>query len=282
MMRLAVLGHPVSHSKSPAMHNAALAAAGLDDWQYEAIEVESADFEELVRGLPGRGFAGANVTVPHKEAALAIADEASGVAIAIGAANTLIFSEGLIRAENTDAPGLIDALVDGDHDHAGGESAGGGRGLAGKRALALGAGGAGRAVAWALADAGMDVMLWNRTRLKAEGLAAEFGIEVIPAEQHGEIDPGPFDVIVNASAAGLGGGDGLADLPLDPGGFHPGQTVVDMVYGQSEGTLIQTARQDGARTIDGIEVLVRQGARSFEIWTGRKPDLEVMRRSARA
>ncbi|HNA23915.1 MAG TPA: shikimate dehydrogenase, partial [Solirubrobacterales bacterium] len=79
----------------------------------------------------------------------------------------------------------------------------------------------------------------------------------------------------------LGGGDGLADLPLDPGGFHPGQTVVDMVYGETPGTLIATAMQDGAKTVDGLEILVRQGARSFEIWTGKRPDLESMRQAAR-
>ena len=270
MARLAVLGHPVSHSRSPAMQNAALAAAGLADWQYEAIDVYPEAFADLVRGLPGQGFAGVNVTVPHKEAALAVADEASPAAAAIGAANTLTFVEGRILAENTDAPGLVDAL---------GEEAGG---LAGRPALALGAGGAGRAVVWALAEAGMDVMLWNRTRSKAESLAAELGVEVIPHEQHGGIDPGRFEVIVNASAAGLGGGDGLADLPLDPGGFRPGQTVVDMVYGEGPGTLIEAAERAGAATVDGLEILVRQGARSFEIWTGRQPDLEVMRRAARA
>lgn len=273
MTRLAVLGHPVAHSRSPAMQNAALAAAGLEGWNYEAIDVSPENFAELVRSLPGQGFAGVNVTVPHKEAALAVADEASEAAAAIGAANTLTFDEGLIRADNTDAPGLVDALTDGDRAGAGG--------LAGKRALALGAGGAGRAVVWALAGAGMDVMLWNRTHSKAEELAKELGVEVIPPEQHGAIDPGPFEVIVNASAAGLGGGNGLADLPLDPGGFHPDQTVVDMVYGETEGTLIATARQDGATTIDGLEILVRQGARSFEIWTGTRPDLEVMRSAAR-
>lgn len=265
MTRLAVLGHPVSHSKSPAMQNAALAALGFAGWEYEAIDVAPEGFNELVRGLPGKGFAGVNVTVPHKEAALAVADEASDAARAIGAANTLSFEAGKIRAENTDAPGLIDAL---------GRSPGE---LSGKSALVLGAGGAGRAVVWALASAGMKVMLWNRTRSRAEDLAVELGIEVVPPEQHGGIDPGPFEVIVNASAAGLGGRDGLAELPVDAGGFHSGQTVVDMVYGENQGTLLEAADWAGARPIDGLEILVRQGARSLEIWTGKAPDLDVMR-----
>src|SRR5690606_12338756 len=127
---------------------------------------------------------------------------------------------------------------------------------------------------------GADVMLWNRTRSKAEDLAREMGVEVLPASEP-TLDPGPFDLIVNASAAGLGSGDGLASLPLDPGGFRPGQTVVDMVYGEGPGTMLEAAERGGAETVDGLEVLVRQGARSFEIWTGRRPDLGVMRKAVR-
>ena len=265
MARLAVLGYPVSHSKSPAMQNAALQSLGLGEWEYEAIEVAPDRFEETVRGLPAQGFAGVNVTVPHKEAALALADEASDAARAIGAANTLTFADGEIRAENTDAPGLLDALAEPVEE------------LAGRSALVLGAGGAGRAVVWALAGAGMNVMLWNRTRARAEDLADELGVDVIPPEQLGGVDPGPFEVIVNASAAGLGGRDGLAELPVDAGGFHSGQIVVDMVYGERTGTLLEAADWAGARPVDGREVLVCQGARSLEIWTGRKPDLDVMR-----
>ena len=247
------------------MQNAALTALGLDGWSYEAIDVAPEDFGALVRGLPAEGYVGVNVTVPHKEEALSVADEASDSALAIGAANTLSFVEGRILADNTDAPGLIDALQEG---------AGG---LEGKPALVLGAGGAGRAVVWALAGAGMKVMLWNRTRSRAEDLAGELGVEVIPPEQHGGVDPGHFEVIVNASAAGLGGRDGLAELPVDPGGFHAGQTVIDMVYGEKPGTLLEAADWAGARTVDGLEILVRQGARSLEIWTGQKPDIDVMR-----
>lgn len=265
MPRLAVLGHPVAHSKSPVMQNAALDDLGLADWEYEAIDVAPGDFEELVRGLPEQGYAGVNVTVPHKEAALAVADSASDAATAIGAANTLTFTDGRIEAANTDAPGLIDAL--------GSDAAE----LAGKPALVLGAGGAGRAVVWALASAGMEVMLWNRTRSRAEGLATELGVDVIPPDQHAGIDPGPFRVVVNASAAGLGGRDGLAELPIDAGGFHSGQTVVDMVYGESQGTLLEAADWAGAKVVDGLEVLVRQGARSLAIWTGKDPDPDVMR-----
>ena len=138
--RLAVLGQPISHSRSPAMHNAALAELGLaGEWSYEAIEVAPAEFEALVRGMAAEGFVGANVTVPHKVAALELADEASEAARAIGAANTLSFAGGRIAAENTDARGFLDSLP---------------ASPAGRRALVLGAGGSARAVVWALVDRG--------------------------------------------------------------------------------------------------------------------------------
>ncbi len=131
------------------MQNAALAELGLGGtWSYEAIEVEPEGFEELVRSLPGAGFAGVNVTLPHKEAALALADRASAAATAIGAANTLSFGGGEVAAENTDAPALIEALP---------------RPAAGARALVMGAGGSARACAWALREAGAEVAIWNRT-----------------------------------------------------------------------------------------------------------------------
>lgn len=244
------------------MQNAALADLGLaPEWSYEAIDIEPAELETRVRELPALGFAGVNVTVPHKEAALRLADTAGEGAAAIGAANTLVFDAGGIRAENTDAPGLIDAV---------------GSIPAGTRALVLGAGGAARAVLWALVDEGADVSAWNRTAERAEAMTGELGGSVEP-------DPvtGDFDLIVNASAAGLGGGDALAELPLDAAGFRPGQTVVDMVYGAEPSTLLAAAAKVGAGTIDGLEILVRQGARSLEIWTGLEPSLEVMRTAAR-
>ncbi|HMT04847.1 MAG: shikimate dehydrogenase [Solirubrobacterales bacterium] len=270
MPSLAVLGHPVAHSKSPAMQNAALDALGLEGWEYGSIDVRPDDFRQLVQSLPGRGFAGANVTIPHKRAALEVADSASDAADAIGAANTLTFTPDGIHADNTDAPGLIAAVRDQMEE------------LKGRTGMVLGAGGASRAVIWALAEAGIAVSLWNRTSSRADVLAAEFGVETILAGPDAGIDPGHFDVIVNASAAGLETGDALAELPLDPGGFRSGQVVVDMVYGASgSGSLIETAERAGAQTIDGLEILVRQGAESLEIWTGREPDLDVMRRAVR-
>lgn len=262
MKRLAVLGHPVGHSRSPAMHNAALAELGLaGQWTYEAIDVAPDEFERRVREMPGEGFAGANVTVPHKGAALSLADSLSETAREIGAANTLRFEAGEIRADNTDAQGLLDALP---------ESPGG------KRALVLGAGGAARAIVWALVREGAEVEVWNRTGLRAENLCAELGGAPAPAP-----DQDAYELIVNTSAAGLRGEDPFAELPLDPAGFAPGQIVVDLVYGERQSPLLAAAEAVGAAAVDGIEVLVRQGALSLRIWTGREPSLEAMRAAAR-
>jgi shikimate dehydrogenase len=284
--RLAVIGFPVGHSRSPAMQNAALAALGLaGEWEYGALEVAPDDFEATVREIAAGGeYAGVNVTVPHKEAALALADEASAAARAIGAANTLSFAAGRVAAGNTDAAGLVGALPDGFAAEARGE---GGR----ARALVLGAGGAARAVIWALSGAGaatdsafpnLLVDVWNRTATRATEVCAELGGEPL-AGVRGVPVPGQEDyaLIVNTTAVGLHGEDPFEQLPLGSGGFAPGQVVVDMVYGERPSALLGAAAAAGATAVDGLEVLVQQGARSLRIWTGRAPDLDVMRGAAR-
>jgi shikimate dehydrogenase len=262
MKRLAVLGHPVAHSRSPAMHGVALAELGLsDEWSYEAIDLAPDEFEPGVRTMPGQGFVGANVTVPHKGAALALADTLSETAREIGAANTLSFGAGEIRAENTDAQGLLDALPGSP---------------AGKRTLVLGAGGAARAAVWALLREGAEVDVWNRTALRAEHLCEELGGNPAPAPRQSA-----YELIVNTSTAGMGGEDPFADLPLDPGGFGAEQTVADLVYGEEPSRLLVAAEAAEAGTVDGLEVLVRQGALSLQIWTGLEAPLDAMRAAAR-
>jgi shikimate dehydrogenase len=261
MPRLAVLGYPVSHSRSPTMHNAALAELGLQGWSYEAIEVAPDAFEARARALGDEGFAGANVTVPHKSAALSLADDLSETAREIGAANTLVFTDGEIRAENTDADGLLRALP---------------ASPAGKRALVLGAGGAARAVVWALLREGAEVGVWNRTELRSRHLCEELGGEPVV-----EPDQAAYGLVVNSTAVGLGGEDPFADLPLKPDGFSSGQTVVDMVYGGEQTALLRAAEAAGANIVDGIEILVQQGGLSLEIWTGRPVPLDTMRVAAR-
>jgi shikimate dehydrogenase len=262
MRRLAVLGAPVAHSRSPAIHNAAFAALDMDgEWSYEAIEVSPGQFEQRVRAMPGEGFVGANVTVPHKGAALLVSERRSGVAREIGAANTLTFQDDEIRADNTDALGLMESLPESP---------------AGRRALVLGAGGAARAVVWALTREGAEVSVWNRTPERAAKLCAELGGEVV--ENPG---PGDYELIVNSTSVGLHGEDPFADLPLASDWFGFSQTVVDLVYGDRQSKLLQVAGEAGAEVVDGLEVLVRQGAASFRIWTGVDPPIDVMRDAAR-
>jgi shikimate dehydrogenase len=244
------------------MHEAGYAALGLRDWRYQLLPVPPELFEETVRALPGLGFAGANVTLPHKEAALALADEATASARAIGAANTLTFAgDGAIHADNTDAPGLIDALP---------------RDLAAGTALVLGAGGSARAVVWALLSAGVsDVMVWNRTPERAQRLCAELGGRVVESAE-------PADLLVNTTSVGLQSDDDpFKELPLEADELDGYPCLVDLVYGTRPTRLTAAARAAGAEVVDGLEVLVRQGARSFERWTGRAAPLDVLRAAAR-
>jgi shikimate dehydrogenase len=252
-----VLGFPVAHSRSPAMMNAAFRELGLD-WTYMKLPVPPELFAQTAAALAGSGYAGANVTIPHKEAALELAEESGEEARAIGAANTLSFAGATIRADNTDAGGLLDAL---------------GEDPAGRTALVLGAGGAGRAAVWALREAGAEVSVWNRGAERARALAGE--LEVAHAAE-----PGPAEIVVNATSVGLGGESEQASIEtLRLGRVEPA-TLVDLVYGEEPTALSQWARGRGARVVEGIEVLVRQGARSFRLWTGRDAPVEAMRRAA--
>jgi shikimate dehydrogenase len=256
---LAVIGHPVAHSRSPDMQTAALTELGLaGEWTYGAIDVAPEDFEAEIAELAVAGeYVGVNVTVPHKEAALAMADVATDGARAIGAANTLTFTDGQIAAANTDASGLLASLP---HPPDG------------ERALVLGAGGAARAAIWGLTAEGAQVDVWNRTAERGEAVAAELGARSVAAP-----DPADYALIVNTTAVGLGGEDPFAHLPLTADSFALGQVVVDMVYGDEPSPLLAAAAAAGAVTVDGLEMLVQQGALSLRIWTGEEPSLEAMR-----
>jgi shikimate dehydrogenase len=238
------------------MHNAAFQALGMDDWLYTRLPLSPERFAETVRALPGSGYRGINVTIPHKEAALEVADSASGAAAAIGAANTLTFEHGQIFADNTDAQGFLDAI---------------GEPLAGRRVLVLGAGGAARAVVWAAREAGASqVLVWNRTAERARRIAADFGVDAVER-------PGSADVLVNTTAVGLSGS--LEDLPLSDD--HDADLVADLVYRPTDPPVTAWARGRAAKVVDGLEVLLRQGALSFVRWTGQDPPLDRMREAVR-
>jgi shikimate dehydrogenase len=248
--RFGVLGWPVGHSRSPAM----MRAAGLERYQHLPVAPEA--FADTVRGLGAAGFGGVNVTIPHKEAALAAADSATEAARDIGAANTLTFAaEGSIAADNTDAPGLMAAL--GDQLPA--------------TAMVLGAGGSARAVVWALTRAGVDVSVWNRTPGRAEAL----GVRVVA-------QPVSADLLVNCTSVGLDHTSADFKVPgLDADGLSEYTTVVDLVYRMGGTSLIAEATRRGLKTVDGLEILVRQGALSFTLWTGLPAPLDVMRAAVR-
>jgi shikimate dehydrogenase len=257
---LGVCGWPVAHSRSPAMHDAALAATGLVDWRYLRLPLPPELLAETVRALPAAGFRGVNVTIPHKEAALALADEATDAAREIGAANTLTFEpSGAIAADNTDAPGLVAALGERWRP-------------AGRTALVLGAGGAARAAVWALRRAGAaDVAVWNRTPERARALADALGARAVER-------PGRAEIVVNCTSVGLADPDAtFKALPLPADSLDAGSCVVDMVYRDGGTRLLEAARTRGAGVIDGLEILVAQGAASFERWTGRTAPREAMR-----
>ena len=261
----AVIGSPVRHSLSPAMHNAAFAELGLD-WVYVACEVAPGAVPAAFVGARALGFGGLSVTIPHKAAALAEVDEATAVARAVGAVNTVVpRRDGRLLGENTDGPGFLASLADEGFDPAG------------RPCAVLGAGGAARAVVHALAGAGAkEVVVINRTALRAEEvatLAATAGRVGTPA------DVEAVDLVVNATPLGLAGSDGDA-LPLDPDLLGPRQLVVDLVPNPAVTALMREALARGARVAGGLGMLVHQGALAFELWTGRPAPVEVMRAAA--
>lgn len=244
------------------MHRAALAALGLKSWSYQHLPAPPELFAEIVAGLPGAGFHGANVTIPHKEAALALATAPTERARAIGAANTLTFeADGTVVADNTDAPGLLNAL---------------GVDVAGHRAVVLGAGGSARAAVHALRTGGADVQVWNRTAERARALVAELGGRAVERLE-------PAELLVNCTAAGLESQAATFEfLPLDAADLRAFAIVVDLVYsGSNDTALIAAAKDGGSATVDGLEVLVHQGALSFEAWTGHAAPIAAMRAGVR-
>ncbi len=272
-VRLGVAGWPVAHSRSPQMQNAALAAAGLRDWRYQLLPLPPELFGETVPALPAAGFRGINVTIPHKQRALELA-LATGAAVsdrarAIGAVNTLVFGpQRIAAADNTDAPALTAALDRRLPD-----------GLAGATALVLGAGGSARAAVWALLDAGAaQVRVWNRSPQRAQALCDAFD-GAIPAGT-----AQPADILVNCTAVGLDAvaqDAELAELPIDPDALRY-RVVVDFVYREGATALFAAARRQGLPAIDGLELLIGQGALSFEQFTGVPADLDAMRAAAAA
>ncbi len=274
--KVGLIGWPVGHSGSPRMHNAAFAAAGMD-WVYLPLPVPAEPTQrigEAVRGLGALGFQGANVTIPHKQSVMSHLSGISFVARAAGAVNTLtVAADGRLEGDNTDVWGFYSVL-----EEAGWQARHG-------SALVLGAGGSARAVLTGLLEAGCrNIRIHNRTRVRAENLIRDFR-EHFPEATLRVVGSGrevwetgrEVDLVVNSTSLGMDPNVGTCPVAADfP--WRVGQWAYDLVYNPPTTLFLQRAGQGGARCIGGMEMLVRQGARSFEIWTGRWPDLDLMRR----
>lgn len=264
-----VLGWPIAHSRSPLLHRHWLTRYGLSG-HYIPIPVRPEHFGEVLRSLPKAGFVGLNVTLPHKEAALALADAVTDRAALIGAANTLIFRpDGRIHADNTDGYGFISNLT---------QNAPGWQPAAGPAAV-IGAGGAARAAVASLLEAGVpELRIANRTRIRAEQLKAEFGAKLVIYDwsQVGNMLDGATTV-VNATSLGMEGKPALR-VPLDA--LAPDTVVTDLVYVPLMTPFLQEAEARGARVVDGLGMLLHQAAPGFERWFGRRPEVDEAARRA--
>jgi shikimate dehydrogenase len=263
----AVFGAPIRHSASPAMHNAAFAALGLD-WRYVACEVDPKNLRTAIAGAQAMNFVGVNLTVPHKLLAVDMVDELDASAQKWGAVNTILFNEKGSTGYNTDADAIVTSLrEDLKMD------------LRGAKVLLLGAGGAGRTAALKLAAENVaELFLVNRTRSKAEELAAEIQKQFPSVKISTDHPRSAVDLVLNATSLGLKPDDAS---PLDETRFPVRQAhaVYDMIYRPAETALLAAAKKAGCRTANGLGMLLHQGAKAFEIWTGRPAPLEVMRRA---
>lgn len=263
MQVFGLIGNPVGHSVSPAMHEAAYAELGMDA-RYVTFEPGPAALETAIEGAEALGIAGLNVTIPFKQVARDFV-EPDPVATRIGAVNTIDFGDDHPVGYNTDAEGARRALVR--HDVS----------LDGATVVIVGAGGAGRAIAFMAADAGATVHVANRTVQTAEELAKDVGGTGHSLDDLAEL-VGDADVLINATSVGMD--EDVSPVPADA--LHADLAVMDAVYSPIETTLLRDAEQAGARTIDGAWMLVYQGVEAFERWTDREAPVDAMNRAVRA
>jgi shikimate dehydrogenase len=256
-----VIGWPIAHSRSPLIHGHWLKKYDIDG-SYTKHAVRPEDLEKFVKNLAANGYAGCNVTVPHKEAAYALADVKDPSATAVGAANTLWFDAGKLHAANTDTYGFMAHLA---------RSAPSRKPDNGPVAI-LGAGGAARAIAYGFLDAGArEIRVFNRSPQRAEALAQHFGLKVraLPWAQRSEMSR-DCAALVNATTLGM---KGAGDPSIDFAGFDPRAIVADIVYVPLETAFLATARAHGLKTVDGLGMLLHQAVPGFEKWFGVRPEV---------
>lgn len=255
-----VIGHPIGHSKSPVLHGYWLETLGLSG-HYVPLDVAPQDLEQVLATLPRAGFRGVNVTIPHKEAALALADHVSETAARIGSANTFTFrADGSLEADSTDGFGFMQNIKAAQPDWRAADGP----------AVVYGAGGACRAIIDALLqDDVPEIRLTNRTKARAEALASQFGprVSVIDWDATDGI-VADAATIVNTTSLGMAGAGGF-DRPLD--GLKPGVLATDLVYTPLETPFLQAATARGAKTVDGLGMLLWQGVPGFQRWFGGDP-----------
>ena len=276
-LQTGIFGYPIGHSISPEMHRAAFASADIKGASYTAWEMRPEDLPKGIVALSNDGYRGANVTVPHKQAVMAHLDEIDPDALEIGAVNTIVNQDGWLYGTNTDAGGFIKSL-----------RAESGFDPNGADATLIGAGGAARAAAFALAKAGVRTLtIANRTPERADALASEIIALGVSASGIG-LDSPQFPnacanagLIVNSSSVGMLGGPAPSASPVPPGAIGRGCVVYDMVYNPLETPLLSQAADAGAQTVGGLPMLVHQGAAAWSLWTEKEAPVDVMFEAAR-
>jgi shikimate dehydrogenase len=252
-----VIGNPVRHSLSPMIHNGAFRRLG---WNAVYLAFEVKNLEEALRGIRGLGVKGVSVTIPFKTEVLPFLDRVEGLAKKVGAVNTIVNRQGRLIGYNTDCEGALDALE---------EKAD----LRGKRAVLLGAGGAARAIGFGLKERGVPLIVVNRSKEKGQALCKELGCDYLPISSLLRMKAGELeaDILINATSLGMYPRDGETPVPKEL--LKKGMMVMDIVYEPLKTKLLREAKEKGCITVDGLEMLIRQGMAQFEIWTGRRPEI---------
>jgi len=267
-----IIGDPIEHSMSPAMHNAAFRALGLD-YAYLPFRVRREELQNAVAGLRALNVVGLNVTIPHKVAVMSFLDKLDPLAERMGAVNTIVNDDGRLTGYNTDAPGFLQAMRSKNIEPEG------------KNIVILGAGGASKGISFILAGAGASLAILNRTLSRAEELATQVSqicqrrVKAVALNEKNmarALDGA--DILVNTTSVGMV--PGVEQTPVPAALLKPHLVVFDIVYNPLETRLLREAKAAGARTIDGLDMLVGQGALAFEKWTGQKAPLAVMKQAA--
>ena len=254
----AVFGDPVEHSLSPVMHNSALSQAGLDGF-YLAFNVK--DIAAAVSGIRGLGIRGVSITIPHKVSVMKYLDETDALAEKIGAVNTIVNRQGILHGYNSDCPGAIKALSE--------KTA-----IKDKEAAVIGAGGGARAVGFGIKQEGGKITVINRTKQRGEKLADDLDCEFKPLS---EVKKLPYEIVINATPIGMTPNQNRVPIKSDL--LEAGMVVMDMVYNPLKTQFLNDAEKTGCSTIDGVSMLVHQGAFQFELWTAKKAPVDIMRKA---